>query len=161
MHRCAESKVLDCHIRMAAAPAVSLVKAPGLILLALTTLALLVVALRAIVHPLRRIPGPFFARLTRLWYLTKIWKGDFQETNIALHEKYGMQRLPLTRSNKELKFFFWQVLLSVSLQTNTVSIARRPFGQFMDMAPTLLRWTPFSVVLSYSHSTFPGSMVPR
>ncbi len=39
--------------------------------------------------PLRTVPGPFFARFTRLWYLRKVWRGDFEKTNIALHKKYG------------------------------------------------------------------------
>ncbi|KFY96163.1 hypothetical protein V498_02853, partial [Pseudogymnoascus sp. VKM F-4517 (FW-2822)] len=33
--------------------------------------------------------GPLLARFTRLWYLYKIYKGDFEKTNIGLHEKYG------------------------------------------------------------------------
>ncbi|KAJ5151645.1 hypothetical protein N7492_009940 [Penicillium capsulatum] len=39
--------------------------------------------------PLRRIPGPFLARFTRLWQFQEIYKGDFHKTNIALHKKYG------------------------------------------------------------------------
>jgi hypothetical protein len=39
--------------------------------------------------PLRSVPGPFLARFTRLWYLRKVWRGDFEKTNIALHKKYG------------------------------------------------------------------------
>ncbi|KAI1610627.1 cytochrome P450 oxidoreductase [Exophiala viscosa] len=39
--------------------------------------------------PLRDIPGPFWARFTRLWYLREIANGQFEKTNIALHRKYG------------------------------------------------------------------------
>lgn len=42
-----------------------------------------------LIDPLRSVPGPFLARFTRLWYLYKIYKGDFEKTNIGLHEKYG------------------------------------------------------------------------
>ncbi|KAF2267775.1 cytochrome P450 [Lojkania enalia] len=37
----------------------------------------------------QNIPGPFFARLTRLWYLKKVRQRNFHETNIKLHKKYG------------------------------------------------------------------------
>ena len=40
--------------------------------------------------PLRTVPGPFFARFTRLWYLKAVWHGKFEKTNIALHKKYGI-----------------------------------------------------------------------
>lgn len=39
--------------------------------------------------PLRSIPGPYVARWTRLWYVIRVWKGQFHHDNIALHEKYG------------------------------------------------------------------------
>lgn len=39
--------------------------------------------------PLRKIPGPFLARFTRLWLLRKYSRGDFQKTNVELHKKYG------------------------------------------------------------------------
>ncbi|KAF4535861.1 Cytochrome P450 [Lasiodiplodia theobromae] len=45
--------------------------------------------IRALFSPLRSVPGPFLARFTRLWYLWKVWRGDFQKTNIELHRKYG------------------------------------------------------------------------
>jgi hypothetical protein len=44
---------------------------------------------QSLLDPLRHIPGPFLARFTRLWYLNEIWKGSFELTDIALHEKYG------------------------------------------------------------------------
>ncbi|KIW96446.1 uncharacterized protein Z519_03515 [Cladophialophora bantiana CBS 173.52] len=39
--------------------------------------------------PLRSVPGPFWARFTRLWYLREVAGGHFEKTNIALHKKYG------------------------------------------------------------------------
>ncbi|KFY35733.1 hypothetical protein V494_05668 [Pseudogymnoascus sp. VKM F-4513 (FW-928)] len=42
-----------------------------------------------LIDPLRTIPGPILARFTRLWYLYKIYKGDFEKTNVNLHKKYG------------------------------------------------------------------------
>ncbi|KAL2844591.1 cytochrome P450 [Aspergillus pseudoustus] len=35
------------------------------------------------------VPGPFWTRFSRLWYFQRVWKGKFEEDNIALHEKYG------------------------------------------------------------------------
>ncbi|KAI1611809.1 cytochrome P450 oxidoreductase [Exophiala viscosa] len=39
--------------------------------------------------PLRNVPGPFLASVTRLWKLRKILSGDFEWTNIDLHGHYG------------------------------------------------------------------------
>lgn len=39
--------------------------------------------------PLRSVPGPFWARFTRLWYLRQVARGDFEKTNVALHKKHG------------------------------------------------------------------------
>jgi hypothetical protein len=40
-------------------------------------------------HPLRDIPGPFLAKLTRWWQAYEVWAGAAEKTEIALHEKYG------------------------------------------------------------------------
>ncbi|RFU26581.1 hypothetical protein B7463_g9752, partial [Scytalidium lignicola] len=45
--------------------------------------------IKAVTSPLRHVPGPFWARFSRLWYWRAVWKGDFEKTNIALHKKYG------------------------------------------------------------------------
>lgn len=42
-----------------------------------------------VLDPLRNVPGPFLARYTRLWLLRQYMKGDFEKTNISLHNKYG------------------------------------------------------------------------
>ncbi len=39
--------------------------------------------------PLRDVPGPFIARFTKLWLFRQYVNGDFHETNIQLHKKYG------------------------------------------------------------------------
>ncbi|KAK5462864.1 hypothetical protein LTS15_002576 [Exophiala xenobiotica] len=43
----------------------------------------------ALLSPLRRIPGPFLARFTRLWQFVEIGRGQFEKTNLELHDKYG------------------------------------------------------------------------
>lgn len=39
--------------------------------------------------PLRSVPGPFLARFGRLWYFRQLYAGNFHQTNITLHQKYG------------------------------------------------------------------------
>lgn len=39
--------------------------------------------------PLRKIPGPFLARITRWWEYVKVAGGDSHRDYIRLHEKYG------------------------------------------------------------------------
>ncbi|VUC25700.1 unnamed protein product [Clonostachys rosea] len=39
--------------------------------------------------PQRHLPGPFLARITRLWLFKKVYHGTFPTTNIELHRKYG------------------------------------------------------------------------
>lgn len=41
------------------------------------------------ISPLRDIPGPFWARITRLWELQHVYSGKMPETLIALHAKHG------------------------------------------------------------------------
>jgi hypothetical protein len=45
--------------------------------------------------PLRRVPGPFLARFTRFWYLKAVARGDFEKTNVELHKRYGILKLPV------------------------------------------------------------------
>ncbi|KAF2176414.1 cytochrome P450 [Zopfia rhizophila CBS 207.26] len=35
------------------------------------------------------VPGPFFAKFSRVWYLRQVSHRDFQKTNIELHRRYG------------------------------------------------------------------------
>lgn len=39
--------------------------------------------------PTRSIPGPWQARVSRLWFFRKVREGGFHHDNIALHEKFG------------------------------------------------------------------------
>ncbi|KAI1858293.1 uncharacterized protein JN550_012824 [Neoarthrinium moseri] len=40
-------------------------------------------------NPLRKVPGPFFARFTNLWELCTIHRSNFNEKCVELHKKYG------------------------------------------------------------------------
>lgn len=48
---------------------------------------------KPLISPLQGIPGPFAGRFTKLWYVWRVARGEFQYDNIALHRKYG----PLVR----------------------------------------------------------------
>src|ERR1700753_1301501 len=39
--------------------------------------------------PLKDVPGPFWARFTKIWYLRIIWSGKAHHINIDLHKKYA------------------------------------------------------------------------
>lgn len=58
----------------------------------------------AAISPTRRIPGPFLARFTRLWYFHSVWTGQHEKTNIALHRKYAKGRFhaPIVRPGPNL-----------------------------------------------------------
>ncbi|PYH93221.1 cytochrome P450 [Aspergillus ellipticus CBS 707.79] len=49
----------------------------------------LIVVLRRGLSQDRDIPGPFLARFSRLWYMRQMIRGDFQYTNIRLHQDHG------------------------------------------------------------------------
>jgi hypothetical protein len=40
-------------------------------------------------HPLRSIPGPFLASISRGWVVLKTATGDMEHTQRALHNKHG------------------------------------------------------------------------
>jgi len=42
--------------------------------------------------PLRRVPGPFLARVTRWWEYRMVLGGDSNQEYIRLHKKYGPSR---------------------------------------------------------------------
>jgi cytochrome P450 len=44
---------------------------------------------RELTSPLRAIKGPALARWTRWWYFSRVYHGQFELENIALHRKYG------------------------------------------------------------------------
>ncbi|RFN52337.1 cytochrome p450 oxidoreductase [Fusarium flagelliforme] len=70
-------------------------KALGLVLGAVTVTYYLTQQFR---DQLRDVPGPRLARISRLWYLWKVYRGNFHEENIRLHKKYG----PLVRIGPNL-----------------------------------------------------------
>ena len=40
-------------------------------------------------HPLRSIPGPYLASISRAWIVYKTLRGDMEHTQRALHKKHG------------------------------------------------------------------------
>lgn len=40
-------------------------------------------------HPLRSIPGPFLASVSRIWIVLKTAAGDMEHEQRALHKKHG------------------------------------------------------------------------
>lgn len=54
-------------------------------------LAASVLVWRYFLSPLRDVPGPFLAKLTRLWHIHRILKGDQNLALVALHDKYGTE----------------------------------------------------------------------
>lgn len=55
--------------------------------------ACLIYVITMFADPLRKIPGPFIARFTRLWELRRVLEGHFERTNLELHGKYGTRNL--------------------------------------------------------------------
>lgn len=59
----------------------------------ISALSVLVLLLKAtynrLLHPLRSIPGPFVASLSRLWWCRVALSGHQERTHLALHEQYG------------------------------------------------------------------------
>lgn len=44
---------------------------------------------RLLNDPLRDIPGPFLARLTRLWLFNRVRERHIEREQIKLHQQYG------------------------------------------------------------------------
>lgn len=61
----------------------------GLVLL----LSLFVFVYTRAFSPLRYIPGPFWARISPLWRVYRVWLGDWHEDITKLHRKYGMKQI--------------------------------------------------------------------
>jgi hypothetical protein len=40
-------------------------------------------------HPLASVPGPFWASVSRIWYMYRIYVGDMHTVQRKLHEQYG------------------------------------------------------------------------
>jgi cytochrome P450 len=58
-------------------------------ILALVVARVAVFLYQSLTSPLRKIPGPFWTRFTRLWFFNRVRLGKFEHDNIALHQKYG------------------------------------------------------------------------
>lgn len=65
---------------------------------ALVVLYVLYALLAAFSSPLRKVPGPLYARFTNLFYLNRVRHGRFQHENLALHRNFG----PLVRLGPKL-----------------------------------------------------------
>jgi len=57
--------------------------------IALVAYGLLWTGYARLLHPLRHVPGPFWASVTRLWMLYHVFKGDMDIVQRALHQHYG------------------------------------------------------------------------
>ncbi|KAF2733856.1 cytochrome P450 [Polyplosphaeria fusca] len=57
--------------------------------LSLTVYTVLWILYCRTLHPLARVPGPFWASITRVWYIYRIYRGDGELVERALHRKYG------------------------------------------------------------------------
>lgn len=44
---------------------------------------------RLYAHPLRKVPGPFFARITEIWRTVHYFRGTWFDDILELHRKYG------------------------------------------------------------------------
>ena len=45
---------------------------------------------KSLTSPLLTLPGPFWTRLTKLWYFNRVRSAHFETDNINLHQKYGL-----------------------------------------------------------------------
>ena len=55
----------------------------------------------------KSVPGPFLARLSRLWYLIQVRRGDWHKVILQQHRKYGEEPLwlwLLPRSNDAISY---------------------------------------------------------
>lgn len=55
----------------------------------LVALSIGFLAYRAYLHPLAKMPGPFFARFTGMWRNYHYWAGSWHDVILELHRKYG------------------------------------------------------------------------
>jgi hypothetical protein len=42
-------------------------------------------------HPLAKVPGPLWPSLSRTWLMYRMYLGDYQLEQVALHEKYVLR----------------------------------------------------------------------
>jgi hypothetical protein len=60
-----------------------------LVLIAIITVFALRCGYNAYRPSLRNVPGPFWARISRLWNVCNVWEGKVHLNFLALHQKYG------------------------------------------------------------------------
>lgn len=58
-------------------------------LLMLGTIQIIIFIHKSVTDPLRSVPGPFWARYSRLYYFIKVAQGRWEHEDIALHRRYG------------------------------------------------------------------------
>ncbi|KAH9884993.1 cytochrome P450 [Xylariomycetidae sp. FL2044] len=66
----------------------SLLLSTGLLVGTLVFSCILYAVFQHLASPLRSIPGPFLARFTDLWYLRKVYEGNYEEQSQLLHKYY-------------------------------------------------------------------------
>ncbi|KAF3007704.1 hypothetical protein E8E13_009541 [Curvularia kusanoi] len=55
----------------------------------LVTYWLIWITYSCLFHPLAKVPGPRWASVSRTWLMYRMYRGDYQLSHLALHEKYG------------------------------------------------------------------------
>jgi len=70
----------------------------ALIVISLLTYLLTWVVYTRHIHPLAKYPGPFFASITHFWHIFDVARGNSEETQRRLHERFGMKLLPYSPS---------------------------------------------------------------
>ncbi|KAJ5986621.1 hypothetical protein N7451_010986 [Penicillium sp. IBT 35674x] len=93
---------------------------------------------QAWLHPLRDVPGPFWARFSRLWYLHAVSRGDFHKINVGLHQKYGEQPLQVSKSVDRTNAY--------GVRSGVGSVVRIAPGQYSIDDPKAMK-------IIYSHSS--------
>jgi hypothetical protein len=73
--------------------AIGLVPPLSSVILSLLIIGILALVSQAVYnryfHPLRKIPGPFWASVSRVWWLLVATGGKQHKIHVACHEKYG------------------------------------------------------------------------
>lgn len=63
------------------------------VLIAIAALVWIISAVRsALFHPYADIPGPFWAKVSRLWLATQVLRGDLEKKQRDLHRRHGELR---------------------------------------------------------------------
>lgn len=100
----------------------------GLSLIQITVLAVFIYLVSWIIycrcfHPLRSIPGPFLASISRAWIVFKTAHGDMERTQRTLHKKHGNEYQYTDAVPRSLTS---QAILFVSRQTKLPAPIPKP-----------------------------------